>query len=185
MAGGMLDFVKDAPPTLRTLLGACARLYDPQGLLAPYVMVLKLVLQDAHSSKAGWDTALEPELQRRWQAWCTELHRLDDFRLPRCLEMNPNKVSDFELHAFSDASERAYAAVVYLKSISYVGGVTTSLIACKSKLAPFKQPESLTIPKKELMAATLATRLARKLQTHLRLKKYPIHFWADSQVVLH
>ena len=49
-----------------------------------------------------------------------------------------------QLHGFSDASEAAYTAVVYLRVSDGIGNVHVSLMTSKSKVAPIKH---LTIPR--------------------------------------
>ncbi|GFU36785.1 hypothetical protein TNCV_365501 [Trichonephila clavipes] len=46
-----------------------------------------------------------------------------------------------ELHGFSDASQSAYGAVVYCKSITSDGRMLVHLIASKSRVAPTKQKQ--------------------------------------------
>jgi len=61
----------------------------------------------------------------------------------------------YKLHGFSDACERAYAAVIYLR-ISYGGDcVEVSFVASKTHVAPIKKQ---SIPRLELMVATLLAR---------------------------
>ncbi|GFW80157.1 hypothetical protein TNCV_460651 [Trichonephila clavipes] len=51
---------------------------------------------------------------------------------------------------FSDASQSAYGAVVYCKSVTSDGRVLVHAIASKSRVAPTRQ---ITIPRLELCAA--------------------------------
>ena len=60
------------------------------------------------------------------------------------------------LHGFCDASERAYAAVVYLRMVDTTGNVQVTLITSKTKVAPIKR---MTIPRLELCGAYLLARL--------------------------
>jgi len=64
----------------------------------------------------------------------------------------------YELHRFSDAYERAYPAVIYLR-ISYGGGdcIEVSFVA-----SPMKKQ---SIPRLELMGATLLARLLNTFKT--------------------
>ena len=57
-----------------------------------------------------------------------------------------------ELHGFSDASEHAYAGIVYLRVFDSDGNVHVSLVMSKTKVAPIK---CLTIPCLELCGAHL------------------------------
>ena len=55
-----------------------------------------------------------------------------------------------QLHGFSDVSEQAIAAVVYLRTVYEAGDVDVRLIASKTKLAPLKKH---SIPRLELIGA--------------------------------
>lgn len=57
-----------------------------------------------------------------------------------------------ELHGFCDASEQAYATVLYLRMMSADGIIEISLVESKTKVAPIKK---LTIPRLELCGAHL------------------------------
>lgn len=65
-----------------------------------------------------------------------------------------SQISSFNLHGFCDASEYAYAAVVYmyLHMICLLGEVKVSLVPSKTKVTPIKR---LTIPHLELCGAYL------------------------------
>ena len=56
----------------------------------------------------------------------------------------------------------------------------------KSRVAPIK---TITLPKLELMAAVMATRLVKFVRSSLHLQtddpSSHIHMWTDSQIVLH
>ena len=88
------------------------------------------------------------------------------------------------LHGFSDASEKGFAAVVYLRVRSVSGNVSVSLISAKSKVAPLRT--RLTIPRLELCGAALLTRLLNHVVTVLRhhIDIPDVYAWTDSQIVL-
>ena len=81
------------------------------------------------------------------------------------------------MYVFSDASTKAFGAVVYICKNNQI-----SLVISKSHVAPI---ESITLPKLELMKAIMATRLAQFVISALNLQCYVlpcnIHFWTDSQ----
>ena len=60
------------------------------------------------------------------------------------------QVTSDTLHAFVDASENAYGAVIYMRSKYRERNVLLSFVASKTKVAPL---QSLSIPRLELMAA--------------------------------
>ena len=78
-----------------------------------------------------------------------------------------------ELHAFSDASIKAYGAVVYLYSQTHSD---TAFVIAKSRIAPLKCP---TLPRLELMAALIAARLTKFVINSLNLINIPVYVWVD------
>lgn len=92
------------------------------------------------------------------------------FKVERCL-----KPADFgisvcgQLHPFSDATERDYGTVIYLKIWNNSNSCHISLMLGKARVAPLKQ---VTIPRLELTAAVLAihvdTMLKAEMQLHLK-----------------
>ena len=86
---------------------------------------------------------------------------------------------DIQLHGFSDASKRAYAAVVYIRSTYSDGQVEVRLVASKSRVAPIKRH---TIPRLELLGGLLLTCLVNKLRS-LDIES-PAVFWTDYMTTL-
>ena len=84
------------------------------------------------------------------------MESLTTIRFPPCLKPDDaNGLS--QLHVFSDASVHAYGAAAYLRW-PRPGGAEVRLVAAKARVAPIRQT---TIPRLELMAALLASRLAK------------------------
>jgi len=54
------------------------------------------------------------------------------------LVITKHKLKETELHGFSDASEGAYGACTYLRSVDVMGNITTKLLCSKSRVAPLK-----------------------------------------------
>ena len=70
--------------------------------------------------------------------------------ISRCYFPKGVVIESIQLHGFSDASEDAYAGVIYLRLTDSDGNVHISLIIAKTKVAPIKR---LTIPRLELCGA--------------------------------
>ncbi|GFV51203.1 integrase catalytic domain-containing protein [Trichonephila clavipes] len=85
------------------------------------------------------------------------------------------------LHGFSDASQSAYGAVIYFKSVTSDGRVLVYLISSKSRVAPTKQT---TIPRLELCAAVLLAKLVHRVKQALKLNVTNTFLWSDSMIVL-
>lgn len=94
---------------------------------------------------------------------------------------NTHTETAVELHGFSDASQFAMAAVVYLIVDSPSTGVTISLICSRTKVAPLKR---LNIPRLELTTALLLSTLINHVYATLNMNITNIHLWTNSQVTL-
>ena len=167
------------PVTKRGMLSAMASCYDPLGLVAPCIVSARILIQDLFRLKVNWDDRVPDSTMEAWERWLRELTHLSSCSIPRCLSKGGLVVAT-ELHHFSDASERAYGVVSYLRSVMVNGVVHCALLMSKARLAPVK---ALTIPRLELAAATLAVKSSVALLRALDVKPV-VHFWTDSSTVL-
>ncbi|XP_071651726.1 uncharacterized protein [Temnothorax longispinosus] len=156
--------------TKRRVLSETARLFDPLGWLAPVVIRAKILIQSA------WLPAADALC---WRSFLEELPLLSRLRVNRWLGSG-DEDAQAELHGFADASERGYAAAVYLR-ITRIGTVAIHLLAAKSKVAPVRQ---VSLPRLELTAADLLISLTCHTRSTLRLFTAPTFLWSDSQVTL-
>ena len=116
-----------------------------------------------------------------WIRWKSELPILSELLLPRSYFPKESQTTYSELHGFSDASEDAYAAVVYLQSKDDHNQTHVSLVMAKSRVAPIKY---LSIPRLELCGAYLLTQLLYHLKQVLNISMDKVFAWTDSTVVL-
>jgi hypothetical protein len=172
--------LQEKPLTKRGLLATTASLYDPLGLVAPVVLVPKLIQQELCRQELGWDDALPERNAEEFCKWREQTNELARLQIPRCFQDGPSHSSDRELHIFTDASEYAYGAAAYLK-VTSDSGVTVSLVMGKSRVAPLK---SILIPRLELTAATVGAKLSRFLLEEFDFAEISLHFWSDSMTVL-
>ncbi|GFT82462.1 integrase catalytic domain-containing protein [Trichonephila clavipes] len=166
---------QDAP--VKTL--EIARLYDPLGLIGPIVTKAKIFIQELWKIKLDWSEQLPPDAMEEWMNFYQKLAKVNNFKIPRCILL-PATIR-IEIHGFSDASERAYAAVVYIKCFNESGQSQTRLLCSKSRVAPLK---TLTIPRLELSAALLLSRLVKKVVPILQLSIHKIWMRTDSTIAL-
>ena len=139
---------------------------------------MKILLQQLWELKIDWDDPLPPTIHDAWLQWISELKLLSDKHIPRCYFTKEAHILAVELHGFCDASEPAYAGVVYLRVIDSDGGVQLSLVTSKTKVAPIKR---LTVPHLELCGAHLLARLLHHVQ---QVFINCVYAWADSTIIL-
>ncbi|CAG7727908.1 unnamed protein product, partial [Allacma fusca] len=164
--------------TKRSMLSEIAKVFDPLGFIAPVTIRAKCMMQLLWKLQTGWDSKPTAEICNIWSTYQQELQELQHLRVPRCI--NIQKPSLIELHGFADASEKAYAAVIYLR-VQDTTRVQTRLVTCKTRVAPTK---SLSIPKLELCAAVLLAQLVRHVQKALPVDISHIRLWSDSTITL-
>ncbi|XP_047999655.1 uncharacterized protein LOC125236773 [Leguminivora glycinivorella] len=169
-----------APVTKRKVTSDIAKLYDPLGWIAPSIVTAKMFIQKLWLAGIEWDQELPSPLLEEWLSYRESLSQLTKFRLPRWTNHSADSAL-VELHGFSDASNAAYAAVVYLRVIDAEGLIHVSLVSCKTKVSPIKQ---ISIPRLELCGAVLLAKLLVEVSDVLEVDKTNIHAWTDSEVVL-
>ena len=108
-----------------------------------------------------WDDEIvDSDILTKVETWLNQLNKLNDIKVPRCIRLG--KDLSITLHTFVDASQEAYGAVVYAKAVYVSGEQSCRLIAVKTKVAPLK---AMSIPRLELMAAVLGTRLTTEISS--------------------
>ena len=167
--------------TKRALVSDIAKTYDVLGWFAPVIIKAKILLQKVWESRVDWDEDVPEPVADEWSLWSSQLKSLSQVHIPRCYFPKEVEIVSIQLHGFSDASESAYAAVVYLRLTDTRGGVHISLVASKTKVAPIKR---LTIPRLELCGAYILSKLLEYVRQALSIPIENLHAWTDSTVVL-
>lgn len=147
--------------------------------MSPVIVLEKLLAQRLWQLKTGWDEPVDDATAQEWLELQSSMSRLNLIEIPRCVTFDG--VIAYELHGFSDASSVAYGACIYLRSLFPNGSAELRLLTSKSKLAPL---HDLSIPRKELCAALLLTRLLLKVLPALDMEFREIVLWCDSTIVL-
>lgn len=167
--------------TKRQILSTISQIFDPIGLVVPCIVEAKILMQQLWLTGCSWDEPVSEEIQHTWSEFTHTLPLLNNFNIPRWVLCESFNCTSLQLHVFTDASERAYGACVYVRSVSENGKVHVHLLTAKSKVAPVK---STTIPRLELCAALLGSRLYNKVRQSLTLEFEEVYFWCDSTIVL-
>ncbi|XP_045509321.1 uncharacterized protein LOC123704872 [Colias croceus] len=166
--------------TKRRVISDIAKLFDPLGWIAPVVTKAKIFIQRLWLSGIDWDTQLSPQLLEEWLSFREDLINLESFVIPRWMQLNKGDLV-LELHGFSDASNLAYAAVVYARVVDKNRNIHVHLVTSKTRVAPIKQ---ISIPRLELCGAVLLSKLLHEVSNVLNVSKNNIHAWTDSTIVL-
>ena len=169
--------------TKRSALKGLATVFDPRGLIAPFTIRSRIMFQDAWLLQSEWDDRLPQHENARWTKWFAELPDLQRLKIDRCFKSSDRTADKDQLsvHTFSDASDRAIAAVSYIRAQYPDGYVKISLAMAKAKAAPIRR---LTIPQLELRGAVLAVHVRQYVQQALDLPISQHDFWTDSMNVL-
>lgn len=176
-----------SPPaimTKRTLLSDMNRIYDPIGLISPVLIKGKIFLQQLWTLKLDWDMALSSDLQLRWTQFYTGVKALENIVIPR--RIINSSIKSIQIHGFCDASQEAFGACLYIRSVDHNGACTSVLFTSKSRVAPL-QPS--TIPRLELCGALLLSELMHDVLSELEKLDINIpsesqFLWSDSSIVI-
>ncbi|TKJ32231.1 MAG: hypothetical protein CEE38_23540 [Planctomycetes bacterium B3_Pla] len=167
--------------TKHSLASKIARLFDPLGLISPYVIKAKMVLQKVWIEGLDWSDPLPLELLKEWEEWKGELGLLATIQIPRCFIRFPNEVVEITLQAFGDASILAYATAIYIRIQHGNDKVDCHLVMSKSRVAPI---DRVTLPRLELLAALLMANLSVHVADALKLPHSCIQCHSDSRTTL-
>ena len=174
--------VDGKPCTRRGILSTVSSIFDPLGLVGPYMLEGKKVLQEICASGAKWDDDIPDSICVRWKKWLSLVIKWSDLVIPRCYK--PDYMSSIrlvEIHHFSDASNRAFGQCSYVRFVDSSNRVWCSLLMGKSRVCPAK---IVSVPILELSAALLSLKISLFMKKELEYTNAVEHFWSDSTVTL-
>ena len=163
----------------RELLSTAASLFDPLGMITPFAIRIRSLLQAVIKQGKKWDEQVPAKFHSDLKKWINEFNSMPDITTKRCLVTGPT--TSQQLHVFTDASNIATSAVIYMRSTTTEGNVIVNYVISKSRVAPIKHT---SIPKLELEAATMGAELASFVVTEMTLNFSSVHFWTDSTATL-
>ncbi|XP_075168994.1 uncharacterized protein LOC142241135 isoform X1 [Haematobia irritans] len=162
--------------TKRVILSNMAKLFDPLGLVSPIVVRCKMLLQIIWAQKLHWDETVPQDVLMEWNDVKYQLMLAAQLKIPRFVAFN----NYTNIHAFADASIKAYGACIYVVTREF--GVTKSSLLCaKSRVAPLKP---ITLPRLELCAAVLLVQLLNSVLHGFPSSPQSITCWSDSMITL-
>lgn len=98
------------------------------------ILPAKILFQALWKLEMSWDKSVSQDIYTQFGDYLADFGSLRHIAIPRYALGND---STMELHAFCDASEKAYGACVYLRVVD-VSGVVVRLLCAKSRIAPLK-----------------------------------------------
>ena len=155
-------------------------IFDPLGVLSPITIHLKIMFQELWRLQTGWDDQLPDGILPRWREWLDETARLGELRIPRYYFPGLASFGSVDIHVFCDASDKAFACVVYMVHRCH-NKSHVALVFAKSRVASLK---SQTVPRLELQGCVLASQIAKTVQDELHVEFTSIHLWTDSKICL-
>jgi hypothetical protein len=167
--------------TKRTILADIQRLFDPLGWLAPSILLTKLLIQRLWVQGITWDEEVESTVAEEWLELREGFKYLPNIEIKRWVHTTETGIANVTVHGFCDASNRAYAAVAYLRVRTADGQVKTSLIAAKTRVASTK---AKSLPRLELCGAVLLTDLLNQIKEAMDIPAAQVFAWTDSTIVL-
>ena len=135
------------------------------------VLNAKLFLQSLWKGKINWDDLLTTQEREIWSNIKEDLKKLENVKFRRYIQSTERN----ELISFSDASKDTFCVAIYLRA-----KVTDEWVS--NRLSPKRR---ITIPRMELIAATIGTRAIGFLRKILEIPIVKCRAFTDSKCVLY
>jgi len=177
---GSTTIVEEGGWTKRRIAQAAASIYDPHGLIAPFTVRSKIILQEIWKHpELDWDDKIPPAIADTWETWLDQVFVIQDLELPRWVQYEPR--CRMQVHTFCDASEEGMCCAVFIL-VKKKKEIHVNLVAAKARVSPLKAE---SISRLELVACTMGTRLSAAVREVYTVNVEDSFFWTDSMVCLH
>src|SRR5574343_60751 len=146
--------------TKRKIAQASASIYDPHGLISPFTVRSKIILQEIwRQPELDWDTRIPPQLCNKWEKWMEQIFAIQDqLKVERWSHFEPG--ATYQVHTFCDASEEGMCATTYVR-VKTRKGIYVTLLSAKARVSPLKAESILRL---ELVACTMRVRLSHAVR---------------------
>ena len=161
--------------TKRQLLSWISQIYDPLGLISPYILKGRIFFQQVNMEGIKWNEEVPEGILKAFSKWKAKVIHLRNYKIPRWTSTLGMEDSVSKLMIFCDASSVGFGVVAYTRrelkgspdqsNTHEVLKVHVSFIMSKSHVVPLAMMKGLekgeedhlgSIPKLELCAAKVA-----------------------------
>jgi len=167
-----------AVTSVASVLSILASIFDPLGIVAPYVLMGKHLFQRIWYATKDWKAAVPEEIKKEWNSWMLGLPEVATLSVKRWFGLADGDPKI--LHVFADASGLGYGTAAYLAAAERL----PAFVAGRTRVTPMAETQKM--PRLELQAALIGMRILVAI-----LKGLPDFnveravLWSDSQTVLH
>ena len=181
--------------TKTDVLSFISSVFDPLGLVCPYVLRGRMLFQQINEINIGWKDKVPDEILVPFNKWKDSIHHLKAYRIPRWTSKLGLEDALTDLVGFSDSGSEAYGVVFYMRKYLQGGGTEAhiSFLYAKSHVIPIKMQKKPvkdqechldSIPRLELVAAQTSALCRDMLQRESEETFSNIWMFSDSITVL-
>ena len=165
----------------RIVLEQSMGIYDPMGLICPFILISKIYLRETWQLDAlKWDDPLPPSLRDKWVHFFKSMFELEHLAFSRSLRPE-SAVGKPWLIVLSDGSDLAYGCAAYVRWKLENGEYWCRLVMAKCRIAPVNR---VSTPQMELNGAVLSKRVRNFVEDESRYDFEKIIQIVDSETVL-
>jgi len=124
--------IQKRPLTKRGLLLMVSQIYDVLGLVQPFILPARKLLQEISREQRDWDDPLDESQRNAWESWIQGLDNLNRVSVARCFKLPYREVQCMELHVFCDAGMIVYGVACYIRTVYADGHIDCGFAAGKS-----------------------------------------------------
>ena len=168
--------------TLHICSSKSAEIFDFSGLFLPITIGFKIDIHDLHMSQFGWDSPpLSLAEREKWIRNFEVMGDLAELVFQRAVIPPNAKSLKMELIGAGDASEKVACSGCYVRFECKDGSYSSQLLLAKSKIIK----EGTTIPRAELIAATLNTHTVEIVKRSLKDRVIDTFYILNLEIALH
>ena len=126
------------------MLRLVASVYDPIGLISPYVLIGRIYFQMVNDLKIGWEDELPPDIKVEFNKWRESIYGLRKIRIPRWTSILGYEDTENWLICYSDASLMGFGVVCYIRRSLRGGGnpAHVAFLMSKSHVVPYEHAQT-------------------------------------------